>query len=130
MDVAQPSQKYCSTRCRKAASYLRTAQEWGRVRYCRTCGGPISDSLRGDSLYCSEACRGKHHRELPGKVEERREAYRQAAGLIVRDNCAHCGGPMPEGKNARASLLLEHLQYGGSPRPEGERPRRAQWTCR
>lgn len=101
MDVSQPSQKYCSTRCQKAASYLRTKKEWGRVRHCRTCGGPISDSLRSDGAYCSVVCRNKWNREIPGKVEERREAYRQAAGLVVRSNCIQCGKPLPDGSNAR-----------------------------
>ena len=76
-------------------------QEWGRVRHCRTCGGPISDSLRGDGLYCSVVCRNKWNREIPGKVEARREAYRQAAGLVVRSNCIQCGKPLPDGSNAR-----------------------------
>ena len=107
MDVAQPSQKYCSTRCRKAASYLRTKQEWGRVRYCRTCDGPISDSLRGDSLYCSEVCRNKWHRERPGKVEERREQYREAAGVVVHSNCIQCGKPLPDGSNARRKFCSD-----------------------
>jgi predicted nucleic acid-binding Zn ribbon protein len=101
MDVQHPSQRYCSTRCQKAVEYLRNRKEWGRVRHCRTCGGPIPDSLRGDGAYCSVVCRNKWNREIPGRVEARREAYRQAAGLVVRSNCIECGKPLPDGSNAR-----------------------------
>ena len=129
MDVAQPSQKYRSTRCRKAASYLRTKQEWGRVRYCRTCNGPISDSLRGDSLYCSEVCRNKWHRDLPGKLEARREAYRQAADVVSKPAASSAASLCPTAQRP-PQVLLARLQCSELPGPQGERPRRAKRTCR
>ena len=135
MDAIWSSQKYCSTRCSKAAQHQRN-KEWGRVRDCRTCSGPISDSLRGDSLYCSEACHNKWHRELPGKVEARREAYREAAGLVVHTTCIQCDKPLPDGSNARrkycsaacntahhrASKANGHAANGHANAPNGSTP--------
>jgi hypothetical protein len=93
MDVTRSDQKYCSRRCLNAAYYLRSKKEWGRIRNCQTCGGPIPDTMGGNAEFCSQDCfRADQYRK-------RRERRRAARGAAVPTHCAHCAKPLPTGAN-------------------------------
>lgn len=53
MEGRRPQARYCSDRCRVAASRSRDKP----IRNCTECDEPIDMFRRADTLYCSDACR-------------------------------------------------------------------------
>ena len=59
---ARPEARYCSKRCRQAASRARLREQSGRSRLtaperCARCDGPMPPALRPEARYCSKRCR-------------------------------------------------------------------------
>ena len=59
---ARPEARYCSKRCRQAASRARLRERSGRAALkaperCALCDGPMPAGLRPEARYCSKRCR-------------------------------------------------------------------------
>lgn len=58
---ARPEARYCSKRCRQAASRARLREQSGRPlappERCAWCTGPIPTTLRPEARYCGKRCR-------------------------------------------------------------------------
>jgi len=59
---ARPEARYCSKRCRQAASRARLREQSGRAALrpperCALCDGPMPTGLRPEARYCSKRCR-------------------------------------------------------------------------
>jgi hypothetical protein len=60
--AARPEARYCSKRCRQAASRARLRERSGRSaltlpEHCAQCEGPMPSGLRLEARYCSKRCR-------------------------------------------------------------------------
>ena len=60
--TARPEARYCSKRCRQAASRARLRERSGRSALvpperCALCDGPMPTGLRPEARYCSKRCR-------------------------------------------------------------------------
>ncbi|KLO50442.1 hypothetical protein ABW05_01845 [Mycolicibacterium senegalense] len=71
-------------------------------RYCHGCGAPLSESVRGDALYCSAACRARHWRW----TQRTRTRVRTMRGVsAARAVCPVCGQDWIVGIEHRSSAI-------------------------
>jgi hypothetical protein len=105
---ARSEARYCSKRCRQAASRVRLRELWGppaRVapERCAWCEDPMPAGLRSEARYCSKRCRqaasrarlaeGRASRAVDGRADTERHVSRDASLL---------GNPRSPGARGRA----------------------------
>ena len=74
--IARPEARYCSKRCRQAASRARLRERSGRAALapperCAFCDGPMPTALRPEARYCSKRCRQAASRARLSLAHER-----------------------------------------------------------
>jgi hypothetical protein len=106
---ARSEARYCSKRCRQAASRARLRELWGppaRVapERCAWCEGPMPVGLRSEARYCSKRCRQAASRARLAEARGRGRGPRRdelAPGDTSRDASLR-GRPRSAGARGRA----------------------------
>ena len=95
-------------KCKNAATHALVRQaraEARKGRICPMCGGPVSDDVRADTIYCSKLC-------------QRRASKAYARGKREK-TCAHCGKPFFAHRDAQrfCSVQCGHKAAPIEPKP-------------
>jgi hypothetical protein len=106
---ARPEARYCSKRCRQAASRVRLRELWGPPAgvapgRCAWCEGPMPAGLRPEARYCSKRCRQTASRARVAEARGRGRGSRADEPIpsdTSRDT-SRPGGPRSPGARGRA----------------------------
>ena len=107
---ARVEARYCSKRCRQAASRARLRELWGppacvALERCVWCAGPMPAGLRVEARYCSKRCRQAVSRarlaEARGSARDRWAGARTPSGTIG-DRSRDASPPARKASSSRA----------------------------
>jgi hypothetical protein len=106
---ARSEARYCSKRCRQAASRVRLRELWGpparvALERCAWCEGPMPAGLRLEACYCSKRCRQAASR---GRLAEARGRGRgpradEPTPSDTSRDASRLGNPLSPGPRGRA----------------------------
>jgi hypothetical protein len=106
---ARSEARYCSKRCRRAASRVRLRELWGppaRVapERCGWCEDPMPPGLRSEARYCSKRCRQAASRARLAEARGRGRGSRtnEPTPSDTSRDTSLLGSPLPPGARRRA----------------------------
>jgi hypothetical protein len=106
---ARPEARYCSKRCRQAASRVRLRELWGpparvALERCAWCEGPMAAGLRPEACYCSKGCRQAASRARLAEARGRGRGPRADAPTSsdTSRDASRLGNPLSPGARGRA----------------------------
>jgi hypothetical protein len=102
---ARSEARYCSKRCRQAASRVRLRELWGpparvALERCAWCEGPMPAGLRPEARYCSKRCRQAASRTRLAEARGRGRGPR--ADEPTSSDASLLGNPLSPGARGRA----------------------------
>ena len=104
---ARPEARYCSKRCRQAASRVRLRELWGpparvALERCAWCEGPMPAGLRPEACYCSKRCRQAASRTRLAEARRRRLRADEPTSSDTSRDASRLGNPLSPVARGRA----------------------------